>query len=75
MFDYLDTVWKFKPVESSPNECLVDFQVAFKFRSQTHAGIADMFFREVQERMLSAFETRCNAVYGTSGSDTAHSAR
>jgi hypothetical protein len=40
--------------------------VDFAFRSQLYGHVADMFFSEVVQRMMGAFESRCAQLYGPS---------
>jgi len=58
LFHYLTNSWEFEP-GSEPDTCWTSFEVSFQFKSEIHRTINDMFFSEVQKRMLFAFENRC----------------
>ena len=62
LFHYLNNSWEFEPGDE-PNTCWTSFSVAFKFRSELHRTITDIFFSEVQKRMLFAFEEGCGQLY------------
>ena len=61
-FKHLENQWRFVP--TGPQSCIVEFDIAYEFRSRTLAllvgGIFDAAFRKFAE----AFETRANLVYG-----------
>lgn len=63
LFHYLNNLWTFEPGPEA-NTCWTSFEVAFKFRSEIHRTATDIFFNEVQKRMLHAFEERCQQLYG-----------
>eukprot|EP01083_Nonionella_stella_P022018 60883_1 len=66
VFDFLETTWRFEPGPTS-GQSWVDFHVAFRFRSEAHRYFSEMFFSEVTERMLCAFQSRCDEVYSRDG--------
>ncbi len=61
-FKYLQNRWKF---ESHPEGCVVDFFVEFEFRSRILEKLIGLVFTEAVRKMVSAFETRADALYGT----------
>jgi coenzyme Q-binding protein COQ10 len=60
-FHYLNNHWIFEP---APGGCLVDFFVDFEFKSKMLQKIIATLFGEAVRRMVSAFETRAQALYG-----------
>ena len=62
-FKYLDNRWKFLPNPDGPG-CLVDFHVDFEFRSRILQAMIGVVFTEAVRRMVAAFETRADALYG-----------
>lgn len=64
-FHYLNNHWIFLPAE---NGCVVDFFVDFEFRSKTLQKIMGVLFNEAVRRMVQAFETRAQQLYGSSPS-------
>ena len=46
-----------------PNSCVVDFSVQLRVSSPLHAHALELFFAEVAERQICAFEERCRRVY------------
>jgi hypothetical protein len=42
------------------------FEVDFAFKSQLYRQLASLFFEEVVQRMMGAFEGRCGVLYGPS---------
>ncbi|KAJ1557007.1 hypothetical protein HK405_001130, partial [Cladochytrium tenue] len=72
VFKTLTTTWHLAPRPSGGGgagaaSCLVTFDIAFEFRSPLYAGLARVFFSEVCERTVQAFEDRAWAVYRTGG--------
>ena len=61
-FKYLNNHWIFK--ESDGNSCTVDFDVDFEFRSRLLDAAIGAVFTEAVRRMVNAFETRANKLYG-----------
>lgn len=64
MFDHLVSEWTIQSTDN-PNECRVRFVVDFEFRSYAYAYIANLFFTQVVERMIEAFQKRCIEIYGS----------
>ncbi len=54
--------WQF--IRQPDNTCLIDFAVEFEFSNVALQTLANMFFNEVVKRMVGAFETRAQALYG-----------
>lgn len=65
LFDHLDSSWS---IQKGPNAecCWLTFKVDFAFRNPLYRQVADLFFSEVVECMMSAFEDRCSQMYGPS---------
>eukprot|EP00118_Oscarella_pearsei_P008373 m.42711 g.42711 ORF g.42711 m.42711 type:complete len:185 (+) comp33379_c0_seq3:2379-2933(+) len=61
LFKKLITEWNMTPADE---KCLVDFKIAFQFRSALHSKLATVFFDEVARTMVAAFEKRCADLYG-----------
>jgi coenzyme Q-binding protein COQ10 len=71
--DYLDgpmrhlhNEWRFTPTEDGG--CRVDFMVDFSFRSSLFERMAGQMFDRALRKMIAAFETRADALYGTATS-------
>ena len=62
-FRYLNNYWKFT---DHPKGCKIDFFVDFEFRSMILQKTIGVFFTEAVHRMVSAFENRAEALYGSS---------
>ncbi|MDQ2102245.1 type II toxin-antitoxin system RatA family toxin [Azospirillum isscasi] len=60
-FQYLNNHWIFAPHEGG---VCVDFYVDFEFRSKMLQKIMGVLFNEAVRRMVQAFETRANQLYG-----------
>ncbi|MFM5893419.1 MAG: type II toxin-antitoxin system RatA family toxin [Novosphingobium sp.] len=67
----LDNVWKFRP---TPEGCEVDFSVSFTFRNAMFEALAGQYFDRAFRKMVSAFETRANQLYGNSSSSATSAA-
>ncbi len=59
---HLDNDWYFEP--TADGGCEIDFSVDFEFRNKMFERLAGMFFGEAFKRMVGAFETRAERVYG-----------
>ena len=59
---HLNNHWRFEPHDDG---CLIDFYVDFEFRSVLLQGAIGLLFNEAARRMVSAFETRARALYGS----------
>ena len=62
-FRYLTNRWRFLPVEGGA-KTNVDFFIDFEFRSRILEAVAAKFFNEAVMRMVNAFETRAQQIYG-----------
>ncbi|WP_416897304.1 MAG: type II toxin-antitoxin system RatA family toxin [Minwuia sp.] len=58
---YLENDWQFLPHEKG---CKVEFSVDFEFRSMLLRRAVQPLFHEAVRRMVAAFESRANALYG-----------
>jgi len=54
--------WKFK--EQSDGGCVVDFEVDFEFKNRLLEDMIGNLFEKSCHKMVSAFETRANDLYG-----------
>jgi len=62
----LDNNWRFTP--TSGGGCEIDFCVDFTFRSAVFEALAGQYFDRAFRKMVGAFETRADALYGSSSS-------
>lgn len=69
MVDYIDgpmrhlnNEWRFTPTPGGG--CKVDFLVDFSFRSTLFEKLAGQMFDKALRKMIAAFETRADALYG-----------
>jgi coenzyme Q-binding protein COQ10 len=60
-FRYLNNHWRFIEEEGG---CTIDFYVDFEFRSKVLQKLIGLLFNEAVSRMVGAFETRANELYG-----------
>jgi len=60
-FKYLTNTWRFLPHEAG---CEIDFYVDFEFNSRLLQSVIETLFTEAVRRMVQAFETRADALYG-----------
>jgi len=67
----LDNVWKFRQI---PEGCEVDFAVSFTFRNAVFEALAGQYFDRAFRKMVSAFETRADQLYGSSSSSATSAA-
>lgn len=65
-FKYLNNHWIFlpRPMPDGRPGCLIDFFVDFEFKSRMLQKVIELLFNEAVRRMVSAFESRANALYG-----------
>ena len=72
---HLRNEWHFRP---EPGGCAIDFSVDFQFKNRVFEMLAGQVFGTALRRMIGAFETRAQALYGVgeggSSSSSAHSA-
>jgi coenzyme Q-binding protein COQ10 len=68
----LENSWRFMPTERGG--CRVDFCVDFEFRSAVFEKLAGQYFDRAFRKMVSAFETRAEALYGNSSSSATSAA-
>ena len=61
-FRYLNNHWIFTP--QPDGRCEIDFFVDFEFRSAILQKLIGLLFNEAVRRMVAAFETRANQLYG-----------
>ncbi|SET84169.1 type II toxin-antitoxin system RatA family toxin [Oceanicella actignis] len=61
-FRHLRNHWRF--VEVEPGSCEIDFFVDFEFRSSVLQALIGMVFNEAMQRIVRAFESRAEALYG-----------
>jgi len=61
----LDNVWRFRNVAGG---CEIDFAVDFAFRNPLFEKIAGQYFDRAFRKMVSAFEERAAALYGSNSS-------
>jgi coenzyme Q-binding protein COQ10 len=59
---HLNNEWHFQPAEGGG--CRVDFLVDFSFRSRMFETLAGQMFDKALRKMITAFETRADALYG-----------
>jgi coenzyme Q-binding protein COQ10 len=61
-FKHLKSVWTF--ADRPEGGCDVGFEVDFEFRNAILAGIIGLVFNEAMQRVVRAFESRANVLYG-----------
>ncbi|MGY6412155.1 MAG: type II toxin-antitoxin system RatA family toxin [Alkalilacustris sp.] len=61
-FRYMKSQWRFTPKDSGG--CKVDFQVDFEFRNAILQRLIGVVFNEAMQRIVRAFETRAEELYG-----------
>lgn len=62
----LDNVWHFRPLPDGG--CEVDFCVEFSFKNKMFEMLAGSYFDRAFHKMVAAFETRADELYGRSNS-------
>ena len=62
-FKYLNNHWIFNA--QPDGSCEIDFFVDFEFRSRLLQKVMGMLFNEAVRRMVAAFETRAEQLYGS----------
>jgi coenzyme Q-binding protein COQ10 len=68
----LDNVWHFRPI--GPDACEIDFCVEFRFRNALFERLAGQYFDRAFRKMVTAFEERARALYGSSSSSATSAA-
>ncbi len=72
----MKTVWRFRELEEEEEEdvndvenrkkknvsTVVDFEIAFKVKSSAHAAALSVFFEDVANTQIQAFEKRCRSL-------------
>ncbi|HWL48152.1 MAG TPA: SRPBCC family protein, partial [Sphingomonadaceae bacterium] len=64
--EYLTNDWAFRP--DGAGGTLVDFSVAFAFRSRIFEALAGQVFDRALRRMIGAFEARAASLYSADAS-------
>lgn len=62
----LDNIWRFEPLPDGG--CRIDFCVDFAFKSRVFEALAGQYFDRAFRKMVAAFETRADELYGSSNS-------
>ena len=62
----LDNTWQFE--ESEGGGCRIHFCVDFTFKNRVFEAMAGQYFDRAFRKMVTAFETRADALYGSSNS-------
>jgi len=70
-FKHMISKWEFAPDPDGGAGCEVRFAVDFEFKNKILQGAAGLFFHEAMQRIVRAFETRAEALYGSSGATAA----
>lgn len=68
----LDNVWRFRA--DGPDACEIDFSVSFSFRNALFEKLAGQYFDKAFRKMVAAFETRAEQLYGNSNSSATSAA-
>jgi coenzyme Q-binding protein COQ10 len=63
-FKHMISNWEFKPDPTGSGGCEVHFAVDFEFKNRLLQGAAGLFFHEAMQRIVRAFETRAETLYG-----------
>jgi len=62
----LDNVWRFQ--SRGPDACEIEFSVDFTFRNMLFEKLAGQYIDRAFRKMVAAFETRAQELYGSSSS-------
>lgn len=65
----LENVWQF--ASDGKGGCSVDFYVSFTFKNRLFESLAGQYFDRAFRKMVGAFETRAQELYGSSSSSAA----
>ncbi|MET0588430.1 MAG: type II toxin-antitoxin system RatA family toxin [Novosphingobium sp.] len=68
----LDNFWLFRPLGA--DSCEVEFSVNFTFRNILFEKLAGQYFDRAFRKMVAAFETRAEDLYGSSNSSATSAA-
>ena len=68
----LDNIWQFRPL--GPDACEIDFCVQFRFRNALFEKLAGQYFDRAFRKMVTAFEDRARALYGSNSSSATSAA-
>lgn len=68
----LDNIWHFRSL--GPGECEIDFRVEFTFRNALFEKMAGQYLDRAFRKMVAAFETRAERLYGSSSSSATSAA-
>lgn len=68
----LDNFWRFRDL--GENACEIDFCVDFTFRNALFEKLAGQYFDRAFRKMVAAFETRAEELYGNSSSSATSAA-
>ena len=68
----LDNIWKFHAVDE--HSCDIEFDVQFAFRNALFERLAGQYFERAFRKMVAAFETRAEHLYGSSSSNATSAA-
>ena len=67
----LDNTWLFRPTDEG---CEVDFAVSFTFRNAVFEALAGQYFDRAFRKMVGAFESRADQLYGNNNSSATSAA-
>jgi coenzyme Q-binding protein COQ10 len=62
----LDNLWHFRPLPNGG--CEIDFSVEFSFKNKMFEMLAGQYFDRAFRKLVTAFETRADELYGSSSS-------
>lgn len=63
-FKHMISKWEFVAPADGGDGCDVHFAVDFEFRNKILQGAAGLFFHDAMQRIVRAFESRAQALYG-----------
>lgn len=68
-FKHMHSVWRFTDLDTGG--CRVEFDTDFEFKNKVLQSVIGVVFNEAMQRIVRAFETRANALYGASATSLA----
>ena len=68
----LDNTWRF--ADRGEGACEIDFDVEFTFRNAMFQKLAGQYFEKAFRKMVAAFETRAQQLYGSNNSSATNAA-